>query len=406
MSLAELFDRRLELPSGGTFAPTLLPAGGGVYLLADRDDRPILLAGAEDLRRAVAHRLTRPPERQSQRADLAEVAARVYWRETFSRFETALEHWRVARVLYPRNYRRLLSFGPVWFLRLRLDEPAPAFVAVREVRRDGAEYFGPLATRSAAEDWRAMLEDAFDLCRYRNILEQAPHGLPCAYFEMGKCPAPCGGRISLDDYRGMLAAAADFTAGDRTSRLDQLRRAMPAAAAALEFERAEALRRTIARVTAVTARPAYRHLAEVSRCGWLVIQRGGPRRAPDRTPVKPFFVRGGSVEGGPPVLPTELETAAAGWWRRCSDAPAAAAPAPPGGDEDRAWSEVLWLVGKFLLQGERAPGVFVRFDRLPSAEALAQRVRERLGRAADEPLDAAAPEAAVDGAEGAVPPPD
>jgi len=405
MSLADLFDHHLELPTGGAFAPTLLPARGGVYLIADRDDRPILLAGGEDLRRVVVHRLTRPPERQSKRADLSEVAARVHWRETFSRFETALEHWRAARVLYPQNYRRQLAFGPVWFLRLKLEEPVPAFAAVREVRRDGARYFGPVATRSAAEDWRAMLEDAFDLCRYQNILEQAPHGLPCAYFEMGKCPAPCSGRITLDDYRQMLAAAADFTSGDRQHRLDRLRRAMREAAAALEFERAEAVRQTLARTAAVTARPAYRHLADLSRCGWLIIQRGGPRRrAVDRMLVRPFFARGESIDGGPPVPLAELETAAAEWLRCCTDTLAAAPP--PSGGEDSAHSEVLWLVGKFLFQGERAAGVFVRFDQLPSAETLAQWVRERLGRAVEEPLDPSGPDAAVDPPEAAAPPPD
>lgn len=405
MSHEQLFDHHLELPPDRAFAPSLLPASGGVYLIADRDDRPVLLACGEDLRRVVTHRLTPPPEHQGKRADISAVAGRVHWRETFSRFETALEHWRVARTLYPKGYRRMVSFGPVWFLRLKPDEPTPSFAAVREVRHDGARYFGPVATRSAAEDWRAMLEDAFDLCRYQNILEQAPHGLPCAYYEMGRCPAPCNGHIPLDQYRRMLADAADFTAGERSPRLGWLRQAMQEAAAALEFERAEAIRQTLARVTAVTARPAYRHLADLSRCAWLIIQRGGPRRRSlQKMLVKPFLVRRGDVEIGSPTPTADLETVLPDWLRRCEESPAATPSACA--DQDPARSEVLWLVGKFLFQGERAPGVFVRFDQLPDANTLVQRVRERLGRAADELTDPTTPGAEASPPEAEAPPPD
>ncbi|MFH1418591.1 MAG: hypothetical protein ABII12_09950 [Planctomycetota bacterium] len=52
-----MFDQHLDLGADGSLDARSLPTHGGVYLLADTDDRPILLASCENLRRAVSNRL-------------------------------------------------------------------------------------------------------------------------------------------------------------------------------------------------------------------------------------------------------------------------------------------------------------------------------------------------------------
>jgi len=69
-----------------------------------------------------------------------------------------------------------------------------------------------------------IAEDAFDLCRYYNVLVEAPGARACAYKEMGKCPAPCDGSISMEQYRGMVEWSAQGMVDPATLVRDHTRR--------------------------------------------------------------------------------------------------------------------------------------------------------------------------------------
>jgi hypothetical protein len=383
VALNELFESVVALGDGGALTPNALPTHGGVYLIADRDDRPILLSMGENLRRVVIHRLaTDHADQKSRRTNLAEIAARVYWTPTFSRFETAWAHWRAVRHLNPRGYRKDLAFGPSYFLRVAQwggpPSPPPRFTVVSEYTEDAATYVGPFATRKDADAMLQTLEDAFDLCRYYHILEQAPHGQACAYFEMGKCPAPCDGTIPLSQYQSMIADAAAFAAGHTAARLEALIGQMKSAAAAQHFEKAAAIRQTLERADAIHKRSENRFVADLSAFRWLVVQRGGPRSAsPRKARVRPFFVDRGHLMRGDPVALADLDAALPAWLQ----ASAALSPESVAGPADaRAGSEIIWLVCKYLFQAERAPGLFIRRDRLPDAVELRERIIDRLSR--------------------------
>ncbi|MFQ5412087.1 MAG: UvrB/UvrC motif-containing protein [Phycisphaerae bacterium] len=406
-----LFTHHLDLPPGESLDPKTLPAHGGVYCLADEADRPILLACGENLRRVVTHRLkTSPADGRTRRANLAGIARRIHWRESFSRFETALAHWQIARALYPKAYRKMLGFGPAWFLHVVPDADFPRFAAVREIRQDGGRIIGPYATRKDADEWIHMLEEAFDLCRYHPILEQAPHGEACAYAEMGKCPAPCDGSISMDVYRRLIADAFRFTLGRHEPRLAALRSEMQTAASRQAYEKAASLRKTIDSTAAIIHRPEYRHATDLHAASWLVLQRGGPaRRSPDRILVRPFHVWNGTIQPGEPVSLAKINTAIPDWLtpsscattrgRRAADfsprgrsnttvsqgrqqsyrnpeSPLSTTNAPP---DPTARSEAFWLLSKFLFQNEKAPGLFYHTDQLPPPDRLAEAAYKRFG---------------------------
>jgi len=376
--MIHLFNHHLDLGDDISTSVRTLPAHGGVYLIADPDDKPVLLASGENLRRVVGHRLAAPPPNQkTRRAHLAEVAASVHWRETFSRFETALTHYQLARILDPRAYRKTIAFPPAWFLRVDVQARVPRFSPLRVFPADGARYIGPFATGKDADEWVHMLVDLFDLCRDNHVLEQSPHGQACAYFDMGRCPAPCDGTVSLEAYRRTIAEAVAFSVGDREPRPAVLRDSMDSAAKALAFERAAALRQTIERAAAAIKKREYAPVADLSDCCWLILQRGGPaRRSTKNSFVKPFFVRCGTIEVGGPVALPDIASVIPRWLAGCG--PCSVLP-PDSAEEQTTRCEVLWLVAKFLFQAERAPGLFYRFDRLPDTAKLAAAVRAAFG---------------------------
>ncbi len=386
-----------------------LPGVGGVYLLTDAEDRIIQLASAGNLRRALQVRLAPPTEGEAQpagvptrkRADLRQIVRKIRWRTAHSAFEISYEYWRLARALLPDGYLKQVAFGPAWFAHVDPTAEIPRFVVGKVLRSPPGIDLGPFFTNADATRFVQVLEDGFDLCRYHHILEQAPRGTACAYFDMGKCPAPCDGSIPMTRYREMIADALAFAAGERKPTYERCEAGMREAAARQAYEHAGKLKQRLERLREIEHK-SFAQAAPIERFNYLIVQRGG-----GRTRVRPFFVRGGAIAPGEAVSLKQLETVAGRWIEatraasggtgRLSDQaygptswsmpPGAANTgqvresaghplAAPLSFDRQALSEQIWLVSHFLGKKE-PPGLFVRADRLPPADELPRMIRER-----------------------------
>ncbi len=373
--LAELFPHVVEFDAATGLNAKSLPAHGGVYVIADAERRPILLAACEDLRRVVPARLSAPADGRSKRTNLAEVARSVWWTPTFSPFETALRYHAAVRRLHPNDYRKRLGFGPAWFLRGNPREPIPRITVVKEYPPDGARYVGPFATRADAEATIQIVEDLFDLCRKYDILRQVPHGKPCEYWEMGKCPAPCDGRVPMSDYQAAIGGAMGFIAGNRDTAFAELETRMREAAKSLQFERAAALKRSIEQARQHASHERMRWVADLGDFRWLVIQRAGPRtKSAKKLLLKPFYVTGGSIRAGEQASLAEIETAAPRWLE------AGNWPTDAAASDIEAWSERLWCVWRFAAKVDHAAGLFYRSDRFPESAKLVSDSQARFAK--------------------------
>jgi excinuclease UvrABC nuclease subunit len=364
--LNELFDEATEVNAfqdAQRFYQTL-PSSGGVYAFCDDRDRLILLASSQSIRRSVKHRLTSTQQcaGPSKRADLAAVTRRLRWSPTYSTFETTLLYYRLARTLYPGNYRKMVAFGPAWFIHVDPQVLLPRFEATNRVYLLPGKYWGPYATRHDAAEAVNRLEDLFDLCRYHEVLDQAPNGQACAYAEMGKCPAPCDGTTSAEHYRARcVEPASAFAWGRRCEQIEQWRQQMEAAARDLAFERAAALKAKIDR--ALESRSTSQGPArDADDFNYLVVQRGG-----GTSWIKPFFVTRGRIEIGPPTKLKTLSDVVEIWTRTLADQ----RDSDTASIDPHQRAEQTWLVSHFLFKAESAPGCFLHQDQLNSrAEAL------------------------------------
>ncbi len=371
--LAGLFPKRLEIQKPFD-ALRELPATGGAYLICDAEDRAILLAAAEDVRHAVTRRLT-TPEEKSRQADLSGIAARVYWRPTFGRFETAWAHWRAARVIHSAAYRKQLMFGPCWFLRVDAREAAPRFQSVKEFRDDGATYLGPIMTRAAAEEWIRMLESVFDLCRYHDVLAQSPHGQACSYFDMGRCPAPCNGTIPMEAYRVSVLEATAFSLGVRGPRIEQLREQMRSASSALDFERASGIKQIVEQAERLVAKPEYEQMTDLRGAAWIALQAAGPIRvSAAKTMIRACRVSREGVRWSDAISVSEFVDRG---WEWCDGIRHRQAGATT---DAREWSESVWLIARFLFEGQRMPGLIFREGTIAECTDLAGLVAGRFSR--------------------------
>jgi excinuclease UvrABC nuclease subunit len=334
-----------------------------VYLFTDAADQPVQLLCVKNLRASLKRRLGGDEVvGPSRRVNYREIVRRVYWRRVDSAFEADLVYLDIARRVFPRSYRGMVGFDPAWFVHVNPEHNFPRYVKTIDLSKQGGVYIGPLADKHAAARLIQLIEDAFDLCRYYNILVESPRARPCAYKEMGKCPAPCDGTISMTQYKSLVQWSAQVAvAPDEFVR--HTTRRMEAAAAELKFEAAAKIKQFLAQISQFT-RGSFRFARRLEDFKFLSLQRG-PR---DDT-AKVFLITPGQVTEAAGLIaePTGPITTAL-----LRDFLAKAANTPQ--DLTEEGSERIGIVADHLFRARKFSGVFI------SLEDLADRTLQRAWR--------------------------
>jgi excinuclease UvrABC nuclease subunit len=326
------------------------PAKWVVYLFTDADDQPVQLLCVKNLRASLKRRLGGDemigPTRKVNYRDLVR---HVYWRRVDSAFEADLVYLEIARQIFPRSYRGMLGFEPAWFVHVNPANNFPRYVKTIDLSRQGV-LIGPLEDKHAAARLIHLIEDAFDLCRYYNVLIEAPNGRACAYKEMGKCPAPCDGSISMDQYHEMIRWSVRTVVSPGDSIAEQTRR-MAAAAAELNFEAAAKIKQHLAQISQF-GKGAFRYVRQLKDFRYLSLQHG-----PRTGTAKVFLITPGQVEeiagliadaqGPADLLRDILERGA-------------------GAEEelDQQGAERIGVVADHLFRSRKISGVYLPIDKL------------------------------------------
>ncbi len=195
-----------------------LPARPGVFAFEDKDGGTLALAITRNLRRFIRSKLDPEPQSDgpSRKIDYRAIAWRVRAMTVGSCFEAEWAYLQLARSRTPSTYASLLDRWRGWFVHVDPEVEYPRWTKTSRpfASPPGAagRYFGPMPDKLSAGRYIEMIEDAFDLCRFHHILIEAPDAHACVYKEMGRCPAPCDGTITMDEYREAVRSSADFAA--------------------------------------------------------------------------------------------------------------------------------------------------------------------------------------------------
>ncbi|MFU8819520.1 MAG: excinuclease ABC subunit UvrC [Desulfurivibrio sp.] len=126
-------------------------------------------------------------------------------------------------------------------IKVTVNEEWPRMLMTRRVSRDGARYFGPYASPSAMWETIRLLNSLFPLRRCKS--KKFRHGQrACLDHQMGRCPGPCIGAITPEEYRERVAGVLAILEGRKRELIRDLEGKMATAAKALRFEEAAALR--------------------------------------------------------------------------------------------------------------------------------------------------------------------
>ncbi|MCF0178057.1 MAG: excinuclease ABC subunit C [Bacteroidales bacterium] len=225
-----------------------LPHTPGVYRFLDSDGVVIYVGKAKDLRKRVSHYF-RPPDTldRKTRVMVSKVADLIHTVVESEEDALLLEN-NLIKELQPK-YNILLKDGKTYPWICIKNEPYPRVFQTRRVVRDGSLYFGPYSSLSHLHSLLDLIGGLYPLRNCRLALTEgdiaAGKFKKCLNAHLGKCSAPCEGKITKAEYDANIDAIKLLLKGGVSEIIRENRRLMKEAAARLAFEEAQAYKERV-----------------------------------------------------------------------------------------------------------------------------------------------------------------
>ncbi|MEU1491126.1 excinuclease ABC subunit UvrC [Streptomyces sp. NPDC005776] len=280
-------------PSSYRPKPGQIPDSPGVYKFRDEHRRVIYVGKAKSLRQRLANYFQDLSGLHPRTRTMVTTAASVEWTVVSTEVEALQLEYSWIKEFDPRfnvKYRDDKSYP---YLAVTLNEEFPRVQVMRGAKKKGVRYFGPYGHAWAIRETVDLMLRVFPVrtCSAGVFKNAARSGRPCLLGYIGKCSAPCVGRVTPEEHRELADDFCDFMAGRTGTYIRRLEKDMTAAAEEMEYERAarlrddvEALRRAMEKSAVV--------LADATDADLIAVAEDELEAA-----VQIFHVRGGRVRG-------------------------------------------------------------------------------------------------------------
>lgn len=126
------------------------------------------------------------------------------------------------------------------YVRIDYKQDYPRVEIVRRFRKDGAKYFGPYLSSYALRESITAVREHFPIrqCK-KDIVKAIARGeRPCLMYHIGKCCAPCTGRVTKEEYAALLDEVVAMFQGNCKGYIESLTQLMQEASDRMDFEKA------------------------------------------------------------------------------------------------------------------------------------------------------------------------
>ncbi len=229
-----------------TYRPAVgsIPESPGVYKFRDPNGRVIYVGKAKSLRQRLNSYFADVAGLHPRTRQMVTTAAAVEWTVVGTEVEALQLEYNWIKEFDPRFNVRYRDDKSYPSLAVTLNEEYPRLQVMRGPKKKGVRYFGPYAHAWAIRETLDTLTRVFPARTCSNgVFKRAGQiGRPCLLGYIGKCAAPCVGRVSAEEHREIVDDFCDFMAGRTEQMMKRLEREMAVASENLEFEKAARLR--------------------------------------------------------------------------------------------------------------------------------------------------------------------
>ncbi len=220
----------------------LLPRSPGVYRFYNGEGKIIYVGKAKNLKSRVSSYFSAPDKLNSKTQVLVGKIADVKYTVVNSEQDALLLENNLIKQYQPR-YNILLKDSKTYPWIAVKKEPFPRIITTRRVVRDGSLYFGPYSSASYAHSLVELMQNLFKTrtCNLKlntKDIEQRKFR-ECLNKHIGKCSAPCIGKISENEYLQEIEHIKSILRGNVAPLVKEFKTKMFECSSAMEFEQAQ-----------------------------------------------------------------------------------------------------------------------------------------------------------------------
>ena len=229
----------------------LLPDNPGVYIMLDGYKNVIYVGKARVLKNRVRQYFHNSPKPEKVMKMVENIRDFNYIITNSEIDALALENNLIKK--YKPKYNILLKDDKTYpYIKADMREDFPNFYITRKIKKDGCKYFGPFMGGINCKDILDTLQLTYGvrLCHTKT----SGNKRECLNYHIGRCPAPCAGFISKENYSARVKKALNFLDGNYKDAEIILKEKMSKAAVDENFELALAYRNKLEMLSKLEAK--------------------------------------------------------------------------------------------------------------------------------------------------------
>ncbi len=269
-----------------------LPDLPGVYLMKNESGHIIYVGKAINLKNRVRQYFQSSKNHSIKVKKMVQHIASFEYIITRSEVEALVLECNLIKKFDPKYNIRLKDDKTYPYIKINVQDAFPKMTIVRQMKKDGAKYFGPYTNTSAMWELVEIIKNTWQLrtCS-RNLPRDIGKERACLNYHIGKCQAPCEGKMSQEAYKKMTDEVLAFLSGKYKEVIKKLQEDMMMASEALQFEKAAQLRDQILAIEKIEQK-------QTATLSTLLDQDViAFAKSPEDTLIQVYFVRQGKLIG-------------------------------------------------------------------------------------------------------------
>ena len=221
-----------------------IPTDPGVYRWLDATGRVLYVGKAKNLRARLSNYFGPLDSLHERTRRMVTSAADVQWTIVKTEYEALQLEFMWIKEFDPPFNVRFKDDKSYPYLAVSMNEPFPRAFITRNREMKGVKYFGPYTQAWAVRETLDTLLKVYPVrsCTKGIFNRAQSSGRACLLGDIGKCAAPCVGRVDSTEHKKIAADFVDFMGGGDTKHVEVLRKRMYEASENQQYELAGSLR--------------------------------------------------------------------------------------------------------------------------------------------------------------------
>lgn len=228
-----------------TYRPRDIPEHPGVYRFYNDDEKVIYVGKAKNLKNRLSNYFQSNLAEKTYR--MVHEAVRVDWTIVGTEVEALALEFSWIKQFNPYYNVQFKDDKSYPYLALSMKDEIPRIFITRKEKRPGLTYFGPFTHTWALRNTFDVILKVFPIrsCSSGNYERAKRTNRQCLLGDIGKCAAPCVGRVTPQEHKAIAQRLIEFMGASNGDIVPMLKNEMDQASQREEFERAGKIRDSI-----------------------------------------------------------------------------------------------------------------------------------------------------------------